>query len=328
MKKISTLLLFLSFTFCITLFGQPTTKGLVGYFTMDEGDGDSLINHATGTKIMPNGIIHNPYWSGDIAKFGNSLYFDQPDKMPDELPSYVDFGTYDPTQGNNTLSFSCWLYWNGINGEYAGITGKRDDWTNETVHWDLTLKREGWYQFESMGKGDVKNFLLSPEKPVVGDWEHFTVTYNGIDARMYVNGKLVCEGKMELGLKTDAIFLLGCVEPEGVTPFSGYLDEVRYYNRELSPSEILKIYQYEPTVATNNLATTHTAIYPNPMINKLVINGADLKLIKLYDITGNLLIQQNVSGNSTTIDTSNLKPGVYFVNACGKENITSKIMKY
>jgi hypothetical protein len=329
MKNFSTLLIFLSVTFCNTLFAQPTTNGLVGYFPMDESSDTILINHADGKKIMPNGTIHNPQWSDDIAKFGSCLYFDLAENMPDEIPSYVDFGTYDPTQGKNALTVTCWLYWNGINGEYAGITGKRDDWTNETVHWDLTLKREGWYQFESMAKGDVKNFLLSPDLPVIKDWEHFALTYNGIDARMYVNGKLVSEGKMELGLKTDAIFLLGCVEPLGVTPFNGFLDEVRYYNRELSPSEILKIYQYEPaTSGMNEISSGNAEIFPNPMVDKLTINMKDLKMVKLYDVMGNLLLNQVVSKNYTIIDASNLRPGIYFVKAFGKENITKKIMKY
>jgi hypothetical protein len=212
-------------------------------------------------------------------------------------------------------------------GYTAGITGKRDDWTNSTVHWDLCLKREGWYQFESMGKGDVKNFLLSPNKPVVGDWEHFTVTYNGTDTRMYINGKFVCEGKMELGLKTDAIFVLGCVEPEGVTPFNGYLDEVRYYNRELSPSEILKIYQYEPTVGNNDLASRNIEIFPNPVTDQLTINLEGLKMVMLYDVTGKLVMKKVVSSNILTIETSNFQPGIYFLNAFGNKNIIQKVIK-
>jgi hypothetical protein len=297
---------------------------------MDEGSDTILINRADGNKIMPNGTIHNPQWSDEIAKFGSCLYFDQAVNLPDEIPSYVDFGLYDPTQGKNTLSVSCWLNWNGINGEYSGITGKRDDWTNETVHWDLTLKRDGPYQFEAMGKGDVKSFLLSPNMPVVNEWEHFTVTYNGSEAKMYVNGKLVSQGKVELGLKKDAIFLLGCVEPAGVTPFNGYLDDVRYYNRELSSEEVLEIYKYEPSGSDgmNDLTSGYAGIFPNPMVDKLTINIEGLKLVKLYDVMGNLLIKQIVSKNYTTINASNLKPGFYFVNAFGRENITAKVMKY
>jgi hypothetical protein len=329
MKKKSTILVLFFSLFGLWLMAQPSTYGLIGYFPMDEGTGDTLINHADDKKIMPNGTIYNPFWSEDIAYFGNSLYFDQAAKMPDELPSYVDFGTYDPSQGKNMFTFTCWLYWNGLNGEYAGITGKRDDWTNQTVHWDLTLKRDGFYQFESMGKGDVKSFLLSPGKPVVAEWEHFALTYNGSEAKMYVNGKLVSQGKVELGLKTDAIFLLGCVEPLGVTPFSGYLDEVRYYNRELAAGEITDIYNYMPSATSgiNQLNAASISIFPNPVADQLNINLNGLTKVKLYDYTGKLLMEKCVDMNRTTLDVSHLKPGIYIVDAFGKENISAKILK-
>jgi len=243
MKKHITFLLTCCTLFCTTLFAQNSLeKGLVGYYKFDEGDGETLYNLANGDNIAPDGIIYNPAWS-DEAVFGTSLYFDLEQNMPEELPSWVELGNYDPTQGTNIFSFSCWIFWNGVDGEYHGITGKRDDWTHADVHWDVTLKRDGFYQFEALKEGDVKNYLLSPGLPKVGEWENFTLTYDGHHARMYVDGMPICEGDLELGAKTDAVFLLGCAEPEGVTPFQGYIDEVRYYNRKLSDVEVWDIWK-------------------------------------------------------------------------------------
>ena len=85
MKKITILLLCSTIVFCSVAFGQTgLTKGLVGYYDMNEADGEVLTNLATGDDVMPNGTIINPVWS-DTAVTGSALYFDLAANMPDEI---------------------------------------------------------------------------------------------------------------------------------------------------------------------------------------------------------------------------------------------------
>ncbi|RPJ75343.1 MAG: T9SS C-terminal target domain-containing protein [Alphaproteobacteria bacterium] len=326
MKKLSTLLILFSLLGSNALFGQAVTDYLVGYYNMDEGEGTTLTNGATGS-LMPNGIIINPVWS-DVAKFGKCLHFDLAANNPDEGVSYVDFGRYDPTEGYNTLTFACWLNWNGVDGEYHGITGKRDNWYYDSVHWDFTLSRQGMFKFEALAAGDVNNYLISTETPVVGEWEHVAVTYDGATAILYVNGEKVVEERIEFGAKTDALFMLGCTEPYGVTPFQGLLDEVYYFSRALKASEIADIYNYVPPATDVKIIKLGLgSVYPNPMGNELNMDVEGMQSVKLFDIRGKLVLVQDVFGNKAKLNTSGLSPGVYFIHATGKENHIAKIIK-
>jgi len=328
MKKITILLFCFTIVLSYVVSGQTgLTKGLVGYYNMNEADGDVLTNLATGEDVMPNGTIINPVWS-DTAVTGSALYFDLAEKMPDELASYVDFGTYDPAQGGGQFTFSCWYYWNGINGEYSGLTGKRDDWTEATVYWDLTFKRTGPIQFEAVGPKEEKQSVVSDEIPLVRTWQNLTITYDGTTAIIYLDGKLIKQGEMKLGLKKDAAFMLGCCEPLGVTPFSGHLDEVRYYNRVLTSNEVYQVKKYpSQNSSSTNFSKNCMRIFPNQIVDELRINATDLKSVVIYNNTGQLVLSENVSGNLPTVNVSGLEPGIYLVKAYGKNDFFGKFVK-
>ncbi len=60
-------------------------------------------------------------------------------------------------------------------------------------------------------------------------------------------------------------------------------------------------------------------VYPNPFINSINIQLADdLEIsncfLKLYDVSGNELINKNIRNHSTTLETSKLRSGVYYFN--------------
>jgi hypothetical protein len=77
-----------------------------------------------------------------------------------------------------------------------------------------------------------------------GKWRHVASTYDGAALKVYVNGVLPAQGAVSgmvcgntnpliIGAKHD---VLGAAAPRNF--FHGVLDEVRLYNRALSPSEI------------------------------------------------------------------------------------------
>ena len=53
-------------------------------------------------------------------------------------------------------------------------------------------------------------------------------------------------------------------------------------------------------------------IYPNPAQNKLNFSGeSQIELIKVYDLSGRLLIEKSIYSNHFTLDTSKLNTGEY-----------------
>lgn len=329
MKKCTLCLLFILLFSVNALHAQTgIEKGLVGYYNMDELDGYVITNLSKEKDKMPDGNIINPVWSDTAISGGGSLYFNLPERHPEEVETYVDFGTYDPSQGKGTFTFSCWIYWDGVDGEYHGLTGKRTDWTNELVYWDVCLKRTGPIQLEAVGKDEVKQLVLTDEMPSVRTWQNITVTYDGKNGTIYLDGKMLKQGEMTLGLNKEAAFMLGCCEPLGVTPFQGHIDEVRYYNRAIAPSEVKQLFEY-PSKQTGNssIEKNRCEIYPNPAANELSIKSIGITEARIYDINGRLALSSPITDNLTRINISNLKPGLYFVSTLGTKAFTSSFIK-
>lgn len=87
---------------------------------------------------------------------------------------------------------------------------------------------------------------------------------------------------------------------------------------------------------TQKLSTQETSenpmyIYPNPIKDKLTIDNLDLKIthIKITDVTGKLIIEQNIYSNKIDLNFSKYPKGIYFLIAESKGKIikTEKIIK-
>lgn len=73
-----------------------------------------------------------------------------------------------------------------------------------------------------------------------------------------------------------------------------------------------------------NEETVSIDMLPNPMENHLSIQGANIQLVTIYTIDGQLLIETN----DTEVDVSHLTPGMYIVRAVSDgKPITKKIIK-
>ena len=83
---------------------------------------------------------------------------------------------------------------------------------------------------------------------------------------------------------------------------------------------------YETFMVTNALsvpALTHTSdliVYPNPVgssINLLSANGMPIGRAAIYDCLGNLVMEQECSGNKAVMFTEGLVSGMYIINIFG-----------
>jgi hypothetical protein len=77
------------------------------------------------------------------------------------------------------------------------------------------------------------------------------------------------------------------------------------------------------TVNINNvLSARQVELYPNPVSDNLMIKSAEkIYSVKVFDISGKLLFQQNTNGvMQTSLLISSLTKGVYVVELTGEEN--------
>lgn len=69
------------------------------------------------------------------------------------------------------------------------------------------------------------------------------------------------------------------------------------------------------TVTTDLENTTNQLnVFPNPVTDRLnIITVNPLEMVRIVDVTGKLIKEQQVSGNTTILDLTSLNNGVYFV---------------
>ena len=85
------------------------------------------------------------------------------------------------------------------------------------------------------------------------------------------------------------------------------------------------VYQLQ-TVSTKDILEDAVQIYPNPTTRKIDIQGVDYESLKIFDQLGRIVI--NNKKPDTTVDLSDLRSGIYFIQLHVKDQvITKKIVK-
>jgi len=81
-------------------------------------------------------------------------------------------------------------------------------------------------------------------------------------------------------------------------------------------------------LAENSEANTQLNMYPNPVNNLLTLESTEIALLSILDISGKVLVQQELHLGKNEIETSNLKAGVYFVQSANKTHtLRGKLIK-
>jgi len=85
-------------------------------------------------------------------------------------------------------------------------------------------------------------------------------------------------------------------------------------------SKRFKISDYYVTnVAEENVVNS---IYPNPSDGMFSISGENIESIEVYDITGKLVMQQNINASNATIDLTNKAKGIYTLKSFNGNNVS------
>ncbi|MCD7973680.1 MAG: carbohydrate-binding protein [Candidatus Azobacteroides sp.] len=103
-------------------------------------------------------------------------------------------------------------------------------------------------------------------------------------------------------------------------------------NENASTSENVRIFTEMPT-GIGEALTPEITIYPNPFTDYLIIDlkesGKEFEKIKLYSVTGNVVLEENIRGRSSLqLNTSELKRGYYIlVLSSDQQVISRKVIK-
>lgn len=205
---------------------DPGNDGLVAHYPLENSLEDASGNGHDGLAVGELVFTDGPGDSGMALEFDGSG------------TQYVDLGTFDPSAGTGQLSVSLWVRWNGLNDQYQGLIAKRDGWAADNMMWHLEAQQTtGAVRVGREGISQVQGAPLTE-----GQWEHWAFTFDGSEVVLYRNALVSATGGFSFGSDREASLHLGVGsindDGTGTNPYNGALDEVRLYDRVLSPFEV------------------------------------------------------------------------------------------
>lgn len=146
-------------------------------------------------------------------------------------------------------------------------------------------------------------------------WVHYAVTYSPSTTTMtlYKNGVSVATNTSYPAYAGGGDVQLGNIGSDG-TPFRGYIDSARMYNRALSSSEVASMYQSEFVQSTTPDAST---TMDNNLVFRLDLNG--LSAMPSVDLTGKAI----ATGGSPAVVTGANNRGNVLSTVSGRVTCTS-----
>ena len=329
MKK---LILFASLVLSINAFGQIPTNGLVGYWPFNGTANDESGNGNNGT-------VNGPTLTTD--RFGNAnsaYYFNGIHKITT---------TFQGIGGNQDRSLSFWIktgtsaagsicYYGGGYGTsfnpIVNTSGAGIDISNSTLHYKSANNTDTWHHFV---------FIFSTQ---------YGTSLNGI--KIYRDNVLLNEVASSYNSTAYTIntslsnFIMG-----SNSSVQYYLDDLRFYNRVLTLSEITALKNenicYHSVTVTDTLIINANItgfnpveyantikVYPNPTKDAITIDcGNNFNTLNGYTIKITNSLSQTVYTSKVNQQSTSIKlnswtgKGIYFVHLIDASNNTIDIRK-
>jgi hypothetical protein len=221
-----------------SIFEKDITNGLVGYWKFDETAGTTAYDFSGNGK---NGTLMNTpaRATASSCKAGGCLNFVEAEQDYLYAPSVTSLST-------NAISFGFWLKHPGIQTIYAHPLGIGGD-HSAGCYFSKDLQNLN-YKFASIGGSPYSAIIISN---LDSSWHHVFVTYDGAAIKGYVDGALKVNNAASgtIAYIDNSVFIGTTGHTAIPNPillnnyFSGYIDDVRIYNRALTADEISRVYK-------------------------------------------------------------------------------------
>jgi glucose/arabinose dehydrogenase/fibronectin type 3 domain-containing protein len=205
--------------------GAPgsTLPGLVAAYAFGEGSG---LTTADASGNGNGGTLTNATWSTQ-GRYGNALSFNGTN-------SVVQVANSASLALGSGMTLSGWVKPSATQSGWRTLVQKQTDaYYLNASSGAGALRPAGGGTFGS-GAATIYGPTASP----VNGWTYETLTYDGTTLRLYVNGVQVATRATTGAVQSSTSPLwIGGNQPYGEF-FNGLIDEVRVYNRALTPSEV------------------------------------------------------------------------------------------
>ncbi|MGD9714826.1 MAG: LamG-like jellyroll fold domain-containing protein, partial [Thermomicrobiales bacterium] len=256
---------------------DPTEQGLVGYWKFDEGTNtgailDSSGHGNTGVRHGGGGLV----WTG--SSLPTNIAFDNPYAMKfDGTDDYVD-APYNSAIDVGTGDFTVSLWAKTSNKTEYQTLFSRDNPANGAGIILYTAPTSGVFRtwvgsIALNGTIDIAN----------GSWHHVVLVRTSGTIKHFVDGAFDVSAAAtgNINQSNNNIVRFGKAG-DGFYKLNGSLDDVRIYNRALSPAEIKNLYQGR--YAAGGSGTSTVTLGSNLSTSSLALDSGNLST-SAYDLT-------------------------------------------
>lgn len=224
---------------------DPLTQGLVGYWKMDETSWTN--NCSTATVLDSSGNGKNGLacpsstgpTGGAAGKFGNAGNFDDSD-------DYVDTNEDNLYDITGPLTISAWIY-HDTNSAVDHIISKNNNGGESPYQLSLLTTDQLRYFADN---GGLSDFIDSTDTVSLISWHHVAMTRDTSNIYFYIDGKPDSGNPHPLtpgaAVASNVNLIIGARGNHNANYFDGNIDEVRIYNRVLTPAEVSQLYNWAP----------------------------------------------------------------------------------
>ena len=261
---------------------------------------------------------------------------------------------YNNSLNTTTGTISAWIYVNSLptsNDPQDIIFGKGWGFPQ------LIIRNDGKIYLETMNSQSTATFIQSTSTISQGNWYHILGFYSSNSFKLYINGVLdksiipsptpsfysYCNSEYWIG---GFNHLNSCIPDDNVQNFNGLIDDIGFWNRELTQQEITNLYNAANTneclTMTINTGVLNTnpvnyistvTIYPNPANDHITIDCGNLTnvsgwSIKITNTLGQEVFNQAMNTQQYVVPLNTWTgQGMYFVKIIDAQNEVVNIKK-
>ena len=166
-----------------------------------------------------------------------------------------------PASGNYYFTYSMWVY--HVTGNYAKTIIVFYPSSPPPTNYTQTAFIEPWpgngfFRLRSLGtsgsSGQINNTNIK-----MNAWTHYVFTISNLSTKIYLNGVNV--GTFTFGTASGSWYPTTLASWDTGAYFSGFLSEIRTYNRLLTDTEVSRLYRYTEPAPTTVTVTNQTTYY-------------------------------------------------------------------
>jgi large repetitive protein len=257
-------------------------QGPVFHWPLDESAGNVAQSWGGSNGTLVGGVT----WTPTGGHHQGCARFDGVDDR-------ILLGPCDLTTGSGAFSLSLWAKADFVTGMDRTLIAKSTGPNAADQVWAIAFVSGSGLRFRMRAAGNTYAINTGPSSLFGGQWYHIVGAYDGAQMQIYLNGSLMGSANASglIGLNPQSPASIGALST-GAQPFSGWIDDVRIYDRALSAAEVMELLMEQ-------MSTTITEA-PSPAVVDGAVNvPAGMHRITIHDPLGRLLHETRVQGPLT-----------------------------